>query len=95
MTHEEMLDAASAAVAAGTAAEDLRRSLRHNVAPTDPSRVTLLENALEKLRVAMVPVRSAMGHLGHDPGPPTVDAAVRSASAYVQYQRKQLKKMLR
>ncbi len=95
MTHDEMLDAAEQAVAAGHRAEELRQELRHAVATDDPERAARIDAAIEDLRVAMVPVRSAMGHLGRDPGPSNIDTAVRASSAYVQYQRKQLKKMRR
>jgi len=95
MTHEDMLAAASAVVTAANGARDLREELRWSVAPDDPERAARIEECLENLRVAMLPVRSARGQLGWEPGPEAVELALAQASAHAQYQRKQLKKMRR
>lgn len=95
MTHADMLDAAESATRAAQGAEALREELRHSVAPDDPDRAARIEEALDNLRIAMTPVRSAIGKLSWEPGPAPVEKALRTASAYVQYQRKQLKKMRR
>lgn len=95
MTHEEMLDAAAAAVEEGGRAILLREELRWSVAPEDPERARRIRDQLEKLRLAMIPVRSASGSMIWDPGPEGVQQACKDASKFVQYQRRQLKKMLR
>ena len=95
MTHEKMLSAAAAAVEAGRGAQVLREELRWSVATDDPDRAARIEECLENLRIAMTPVRSAIGSFIWHPAPAEVEQAVREASAYVGYQRKQIKKMRR
>lgn len=95
MTHEDMLNAAEKATVAAQGARDLREELRWSVAPDDPDRAARIEECLENLRVAMVPVRSGIGSFAWHAAPPKVEDALRDASAFVQYERKQLKKMRR
>lgn len=86
---------ARAAVKAAAAAEDLRKELRWTADPADPERQRRIEDAILALDVAMRPVRAALGSLAWHPAPPKVESSLRAASAEVQYQRKQLKKMRR
>jgi hypothetical protein len=95
MTPEDMLDAAEKAITAGQAAHDLREELRWSTATDDPDRAARIDAALESLRLAMVPVRSAVGTFARHPAPEKVEQVLRTASAFVQYERKQLKKMRR
>lgn len=95
MTHEEMLKAAEFAVEVAAEAQNLREELRWRAATNDPERQSRIEMMLQKMSAAMLPVRSARGILSWEPGPENVEKALRKASAYSQYQRKQLKKMRR
>lgn len=96
-TPSQLLDAAEAATSAASRAEDLRSELRWRTAPDEPDRQRRIEEELTNLSVAMIPVRSAINRFagGHAEAPDGIEQALRTASAYVQYQRKQLKKMRR
>jgi hypothetical protein len=78
-----------------TAATVLRQDLRWNVKPGDPAREKQISEMLERVRVAMIPIRSAMGRTFWGQLTAKETEKVRAASAELQYQRKQLKKMRR
>lgn len=91
-----ILTAAEKAVEAAGRAEELRHELRWSVKPGDSDREGRIAACLLELRDVMEPVRSYLGRLAWPPPtPPEVERALRAASAEVQYQRKQLKKMRR
>lgn len=87
-------DYLAAAHAAADEAEALRQDLRWNVKPGTTDREELIDAALEMLRLAMIPIRAQVGKTvwGLSDFP---EAKLRDASARIQYQRKQLKKMKR
>jgi hypothetical protein len=92
---EQALAFAAEAAAEAERAEELREELRWSVKPGDPEREERLAAQLSALDEVMRPVRSVLGRLAWSPLPEKADRALRSASAEVQYQRKQLKKMRR
>lgn len=96
-TANELLDAAEAATRTAEGAEALRAELRWNTATDEPDRQEKIERMLDALTLVMVPLRSAIGRFagGWAEAPEGVEDALRTASRYVQYQRKQLKKMRR
>lgn len=94
-TAQELLDAAEALTSAAQAAEDARRELRWETSIGDAAREQHIADALQDIADAMPPVRSAIGRFagGWASAPAGVEDALRTASQYAQYQRKQLKKM--
>lgn len=94
-TPEELLRSAEKATEAGQAAEELRAELRWSAPVGDLDRERRIEFHLEALADVMAPLRSAIGRFagGWAKAPDGVEDVLRTASAYVQYQRKQLKKM--
>lgn len=82
------------ALAVAEEAEAVRQDLRWNVKPGTDEREQLIDQTLEMIRVAMIPIRSMMGSAvwGKAPLP---EATIADASERLQYQRKQLKKMKR
>lgn len=94
-THKELLDAAKTATLAARNAEELRAELRWETDRDEPERIARIEAALVELSDVMVPLRSAIGRFagGWATAPAGVEDTLRTTSAYVQYQRKQLKKM--
>ena len=75
-------------------AEALRQDLRWNVKPGTDEREELIDKALEMIRLAMVPIRSAMGKAVWGKAD-AAESEIQRASERLQYQRKQLKKMKR
>lgn len=90
-----LLAAAEEAALAAKRAEDLRAELRWETDRDEPDRIARIEAALVELSDVMVPLRSAIGRFagGWATAPAGVEDTLRTTSAYVQYQRKQLKKM--
>ena len=76
-------------------AQRLRQDLRWNVKPGEADREQAIEACLEKIRLAMVPIRSAMGLAAWGKVTKAAEAKLRDASARLQYERRQLKKMQR
>lgn len=89
------LQAAANAARTAEYANTLRAELRGRTTPTDPERVEQIDAMLEQLRLAMIPVRSLIGKQVWEPIPSHEEKALRDASAACQYERRQLKKMLR
>jgi hypothetical protein len=81
--------------AVATTAEASRQDLRWNVKPGDPDRETQLSGLLEDIRLAMVPIRRAMGLASAGRLPAASEEKARAASERLQYERRQLKKMQR
>jgi hypothetical protein len=77
------------------AAQALREDTRWKQRPGDPEREALIVEMLEKLRLAMVPIRSYIGRARYDAYSPNTEAQLSRASVRLQYERKQLKKMRR
>ncbi len=73
----------------------VRQGLRWQAKKGDPGRERAIETALKRLNEASAPLRSAIGRLAYEPQPDQLDAELRSASQRIQYERRQLKKMLR
>jgi hypothetical protein len=94
-TPQELLDAAEELTRTAQQAEDLRRELRWETAIGEAEREARIEAMLDDLADAMGIVRSAIGRFagGWAKAPEGVEDALRTASGYAQYQRKQLKKM--
>lgn len=84
-----------AAVAQAHVAELHARSVREEWRrqPTSLERTDAILGALEGLRVAMVPLRSAIGRLVWEPLPDDLERRLREQSARLQYERRQLRKM--
>lgn len=94
----KLTEIANAVLEGNRAVDDaraLRKRLRRASDPTDPGRQKTLADARERIRVAMVPIRSLRGRLLWDPQPDDKEAAVRAVSEKLQYEAKQLKKMQR
>lgn len=81
--------------AVATTAEASRQDLRWNVKPGDPDRETQIAGLLEDIRLAMIPIRRAMGQASAGLITEATERQVREASARLQYERRQLKKMQR
>lgn len=77
------------------AAELVRQDLRWNVKPGTPEREDTINHHLELIRLAMVPIRAWIGRAVWGQVKAADEAALREVSDQLQYQRKQLKKMLR
>lgn len=71
----------------------LRGRLRYTVAKGDAGRERDIAAALDRLRVAMEPIRSLRGRVLWEPMPSEQERALRAVSEALQYERKQLKKM--
>ena len=87
--------AVSDALAAADEAAAVRRDLRRTVTPGAPDRERLIADTLRLLGEAMEPVRSLIGRFVWQPCPEATEASLREASARLQYERKQIKKMRR
>lgn len=76
-------------------AETLRQDLRWNVQPGEKHREQAILAQLDAIRLAMVPIRAAMGRLQFGSISATQEAKLRAVSQRLQYERRQLKKMRR
>jgi hypothetical protein len=90
---KDVLEAADAAIAF---AQQMRKFHRRRTDRKSERRVEDIELALERLRAAMVPLRSEIGRFPY--GPQTVQAesnreAIRAASEGIQRERRKLWKM--
>lgn len=74
---------------------DLREALRWKAKTDDEGRAGDLVDMLERIRLAMIPIRSEIGRLVWEPLPAKLEEGLRTVSARLQYERKQLKKMQR
>lgn len=82
--------------AAARHALSLRTALRRNTVPGSKKREDKIRVELERLSKAMAPVRSLIGQLPYrDDINATRAEQLRAASAQLQYERRQLKKMRR
>jgi hypothetical protein len=70
-----------------------RTSMRKTIKP-GPEREKRIEKAIEEINRAMKPLRSLIGISTWEPLPDDLEDQIRSASTGLQYERKQLKKML-
>lgn len=79
------------------AAEAARQDLRWNVKPGDAGREAIIREHLGYIDEAMRPIRAVVGRIagGWQKASAAQEALLRSTSAALQYQRKQLKKMRR
>lgn len=75
-------------------AATLRKDLRWNSKRWDSARRERIELEIRRLGAAMAPIRSAIGRLVWEPVAAALDTRLRDASRALQYERKQLKKML-
>lgn len=76
-------------------AERLRKALRRRYKPDDTRRVDKVTAMIELIDRAMKPIRSHMGRLTWEAYPSDVEQALTETSGKLQYNRRQLKKMLR
>lgn len=74
-------------------AKELRMGLRWRVKRDDPERRDAIANMLEQIRLAMAPVKAEIGRIPWEPTPLRLEGALREASAALQVERKQLRKM--
>lgn len=84
-----------AAVSLGHEAREFRETVRWRVKPEDEARQSHIDALLDQIDDAMKPLRSHIGRLVWEPRPDAEDRALREASALLQYERRQLKKMRR
>lgn len=75
-------------------AASLRRTLRRRFNRDDPRRIERLTAMLELIDKAMKPIRSHSGRLAWEAFPDDLDQTLPEASSVLQYERRQLKKML-
>lgn len=74
-------------------AHELRTGLRWRVRRDDPDRVAALDDMLEKIRLAMAPIKAEIGRIPWEPTPDRLETALRDTSRALQRERKQLRKM--
>ena len=76
-------------------AHETRKRLRRSTTPGQRGRERDLNEAIVAINDAMEPIRSIIGKATWTPLPENLEAQVRETSAYLQYERRQLKKMRR
>lgn len=84
---------AEAGLATAHSAQAFREAARWRQRRDDPVRQSHLAQLLDEIDDAMKPIRSHIGRLVHDPIPDAQERDLRAASAALQYERRQLKKM--
>lgn len=72
-----------------------RKHLRRRTVPGEPKREETLASMIERLRLAMAPIRSAIGYIPYDKYTEGDEAKIRAASRRLKYERKQIRKMQR
>lgn len=77
------------------AARDTRERLRRDTTPGDPERESELSATLHRIDRAMGPIRSHIGRLVNVVIPRKQEVTLRQLSHDLQYERRQLRKMLR
>ena len=79
------------------AARATREDTRWSVGKADTSRAILLGQEIEALAAVMAPIRSKIAQIAwrKDALDPDLEDTLRSTSKRLQYERKQLKKMMR
>jgi hypothetical protein len=71
-----------------------RENLRWRTRRGDPERTRTLEAELRAVDAAMKPIRAHIGRAVWEPLPDALEEPLREASRRLQYERRQLKKML-
>lgn len=89
----QISDDAAAGLALSHEAKEWREGARWRLRRDDPERQAHIAQLLDAIDDAMKPIRSHIGRLVHDPIPDAPERALREASAALQYERRQLKKM--
>lgn len=90
---EKIIETADAAV---VFAQGVRRTHRRRTKPTERRRETDIQIAMDRLREAMIPLRSEIGRFPYGPQTATAESnreAIREASAAIQRERRKLWKM--
>lgn len=72
-----------------------RRYWRRRSNPAAGDRRASLQESLEQIDSAMKPLRSHIGRLAWEPVPEKLERRLRKTSQELQYERKQIKKMMR
>lgn len=93
--HEKLRKAIGTGRLAAEHAGTVRASLRRRTEVADEERQAELEATLAELREVMRPLRRALGKLIWEPIPLDLEDELREVSAAIQYERRQLSKMLR